>query len=190
MTRGLTNAAATAAQAEVVMRTVAVELLFDSGPVRVNGSPVSITIGGQEFLGLGTLGSISEIAEEAGLQSAGITLALSGIPSDAVALALAEPYQDRRGTVWEVWLDRATGQLISDPALIFRGRMDQMNVLLGAQNVVEVTLEDRLTDMDRPNLARSTDEDQQRDYPGDIGLQFVSATVEKEIVWPAASWRG
>lgn len=190
MTRGLTTAAATAAQQEVVLRTVAVELMFDGGPVRVNGSPVSLTIGGNEFLGVGALGSISEVAEEAGLQSAGITLALSGIPPDSIGLALAEPYQDRAGTVWEVWLDRTTWQLIDAPVIIFRGRMDQMNVLVGSQGVVEITLEDRLTDMDRPNLARTTDEDQQREHAGDLGLQFVSATVEKDIVWPAATWKG
>jgi hypothetical protein len=190
MSRNLTTAAAAAATAEVVDRTLAVELLFDGGAVRLNGSLVPITIGGQEFAGVGTLGGISEIAESADLQSHGITLRLSGIPRDSVALVMAEPCQGRRCTVWEVWLDKATGAVIGDPAIVFRGRMDTMQARLGETATVEVTAEDRLTDMDRPNLARYTDEDQRRLFPGDAFFAFVPATVEAEVVWPAASWQG
>ena len=190
MTRNLTPAAAAAVQADVVMRTVAVELMFDAAPVRLNGSLVPIMIGGVEFAGVGQLGSISTIEETAELQSAGIRLALTGIPRDALALALTEPCQGRRCTVWEVWLDRETGGVIADPSVVFRGRMDTMSARLGEVATVEVTIEDRLTDMDRPNLALYADEDQRRAHPTDGFFRFVPATAEKEIVWPAASFRG
>lgn len=190
MTRNLTPAAAAAVQAEVVMRTVAVELMFDAAPVRLNGSLVPIMIGGVEFAGVGQLGSISTIEETAELQSAGIRLALTGIPRDMLALALTEPCQGRRCTVWEVWLDRETGGVIADPSVVFRGRMDTMSARLGEAATVELTAEDRLTDMDRPNLALYTDEDQRRAHPNDGFFRFVPSTAEKEIVWPAASFRG
>lgn len=188
MTRGLGAAALAAIQSEVVTCTRAVELLFDSGPVRLSAATVPLTINGQLFHGVGVLGGISTVEEEADLRSAGITLTLAGVPADVAAIALAEPYHDKPATVWEVILG-PDNQLI-EAVVAFRGRIDQMNILLGTTATVEVTLEDRLTDMDSPNLARYTSEDQQRDFPGDRGFDFVPATVEKEIIWPARSFRG
>lgn len=188
MSRGLTSAAATAATAEIVTRTVAVDLDFPSGVVRVNGSPVAITIGGHEYLGIGGLGGISTAEESAELQAYGLSVSLTGIPRDAIALAVGEAYQNRRATVWEVLLDRATWQPIADPVVVFRGRMDQMNVRLGEVATVEVRLENRLVDWERPRIRRYTSEDQQVAHPTDRGFEFVSDTAEQEITWPAASF--
>jgi hypothetical protein len=186
MIRGLGTAALAAVQAEIVACTRAVELLFAGGPVRLNGSTETIVIGGNDYLGVGLLGGITTIAEEADLRNAGISLTLAGVPRDAVSLAFNEQYQGRQATVFEVFLD-AAGAVI-EAIVVFRGRMDQMNIRYGEICTVEVTLEDRLTDMDRPNLRRYTDADQQREYPGDRGFEFVPATVEKEIIWPARSF--
>jgi len=189
LTRTLTSAVRTAVQQEVVLHTCAVELLFDSGPVRMNGSSASITIDGNEYPGLGVLVGLSAIEESYELQSNGMSVSLAGIPRDAIALALTETYQNRPATVWEVLLNRTTGQVLADPLLVFRGRMNQMNVQDGDTATVEVTLEDYITDLDLPNLSRNTDEDQQRAYPGDAFFDRVPATVQKEIVWPAKSFR-
>jgi hypothetical protein len=188
MSRGLGGAATTAVQGEVVTRTSAVELLFASGAVRLNGSLAPLVIGGATFDGVGLLGGITQVSEVAEMQSAGITVSIAGVPRDVVSLAMAEPYQGRQATVWEVLLDPDTGGVI-EAVVIFRGRMDQMNLRLGETAAVEVTLEDRLTDMDRPALSRYTPEDQARAYPADRGFDFVSATVEKDIVWPSRTWR-
>lgn len=189
MSRGLSTAAANAVQSEVPLRTVAAELDFGSGFVRVNGSPASIWIAGNEFLGVGGLGAISAVEESAEMKSYGLTMTLSGVPRDIVATALTEAYQGRRVTVWEVFIDRTTWQPIADPTIVFRGRLSQMNVELGTLATVEVTIENRLVSWERPRLRRYTDEDQQRAHPGDVGLQFVSTTTEKNIVWPAKTFR-
>ncbi len=186
MSRGLGAAALAAATGEVVHVTHAVELIFASGPVRLNGSTVPLTIGGQEFLGVGLLGGISELEETGDLQSAGCTLRLAGVPQDAIALALEEGYQGRAATVWLCFLD-AAGALI-EAVVTFRGRMDQMTVRYGETCIVEVTVEDQLTDMDRPNLRLYTDEDQQRQFPGDRFFRFGPRTAEVEITWPSRSF--
>lgn len=188
MTRGLQPAALAAVTAEVVTRTMAVELDFLSGVVRYAGCPQDLVIGGNAFLGIGGLGGISAAAEGAELRSYGLTLSLAGIPRDIVAVALAEPYQGRRGTVWEVPLS-AAGAPVADPIVIFRGRMDTMDVQLGETATVRLQLENRLADWDRPRMRRYTDEDQQAAFPGDKGFRFVAATTEKEIVWPARTFR-
>jgi hypothetical protein len=188
MSRQLTSAAALAVQQEVVARTMAVALDFPSGIARWNASPVSIWIDGAEFLGVGVLGSISVIDESAELRAAGMTVALSGVPRDAVAAAMTQAYQRRPATVWEVVLDQATWQPVEDPIVVFKGRIDQLLVEMGETARVVCRLESRLVDGERARIRRYTDEDQQRAHPGDRFFRFVSATTEKEIVWPAKSF--
>lgn len=188
MSRGLTTAAAAAVAAETVPRTVAVELDFAGGFVRINGSPADITIDGHTFVGVGGLGAISTVEESSELRSYDLTVQLSGVPADSVALALTETYQGRAGTVWEVPLDPTTGLPVADPIVIFRGRMDTLDVNLGPSATVSVTLQNRLADWERPNNSRYTDEDQKRLFSFDRGLELVPSTVEKQIVWPSAAW--
>jgi hypothetical protein len=183
MTRGLTAATLAATGAEVVRRTMAVDLDFASGPVRYVSLPADITIAGATFLGVGALGSVAVVEEGADLRSYGLVVSLTGIPRDMVALALLQSYQGRRGTVWEVPLD-ANWQPVADPTVIFRGRMDQMDVTLGETASVRVRLENRLTDWDRPRVRRFTDEDQRAAHPTDRFFEFVSATAEKDLIWP------
>lgn len=188
-TYGLTGALA-ASLGERVVRSVAVALDFPSGIARWNSSPSDIVIGGQTFLGVGALGTISAAEEGIELRAYGMTVGVTGIPRDAVALALGQAYQGRAGTVWEVMLDATTWQPLADPIVIFRGRMDQMDVTLGATAEVQVKLENRLTDWERPKIVRYTDSDQRRRDPNDGSFRFLPATTEKEIIWPARSFRG
>ena len=184
MTRGLTGTVAAAVAAEQAARTVAVELDFPSGMARWNASPMDIVIDGATFLGVGMLGSISVTEESAELRAYGLTVVLSGIPRDAITLALIQGYQGRRGTVWEVPLNPVTHAVLASPVVIFRGRMDTMDIELGDAALVRVALENRLADWERPRMQRYTDEDQRARYPDDGGFRFVSAMTEKEIVWP------
>lgn len=187
MSRGLAAGNLTAVTGEVVARTMAVALDFPGGVVRWNGSTVDIAIGGNTFLGIGVLGSIGVIEEGAENRAYGITVGISGIPRDSVALALTQEYQGRPATIWEVQLD-ANGMPIGTPPLVFRGRMDQMSVTLGDTATVTVRLENRLADWERARVRRYTDEDQKRLFPTDKGFEFITATVDKDIVWPASNW--
>lgn len=189
MTRGLSPLQQSAAADEQVARTVAVELDFPDGFARFHGGHETIMIGDAEFLGVGQLGSISVAEESAELRAYGLTVKLSGVPRDAVAYALGQAYQGRKGTVWEVQLDPATYQVIG-ALVVFRGRMDQLDIALGAQASVTCRLENRLADWDRPRILRFTDDEQRRRDPNDGSFRFLSATTEKEIIWPSRSFTG
>jgi hypothetical protein len=183
----MTTAAILAVTAEAAFRTVAIELLFDSAPVRLTGSPLNVRIEDADFLGIGAMGKIS-VAEEAGdLQSYSMTFVLSGIPRDAVALAFTEPFQGRPATVWDVPMTSDFVPVL-DPVIIFRGRMDQMQIDLGETAGVTVTILNRLADWERPRVLRYSDVEQQRAFVGDLGMQFAAAMENKEISWPAAGW--
>lgn len=190
MTRGLSSAAQAAIAEEVVVRSVAVALDFPAGVARWNSSPADIVIEGETFLGVGALGTISAAEEGIELRSYGMTVGITGIPRDAIAIALGQAYQGRAATVWEVILDGGTWLPVADPVVIFRGRMDQMDITLGSMAEVSVKLENRLTDWERPKIVRYTDQDQRRRDPNDGSFRFLPATTEKEIIWPSRSFRG
>lgn len=187
MSRGMTTAAIAAVMGEAAYRTVAAELVFDLAPVRITGAPYAISIAGNEFVGVGLLGKISTAEEAADLQSYRMTLQLSGIPRDAIALALTEPYQGRRATVWDVPMTAAFVP-VADPVIIFRGRMDVMQIEIGDTASVTLSLLNRLGDWDRARMLRYSDEEQQRVHPGDFGLQYAAAMENKEIIWPSRAW--
>ena len=189
MTRGLSAVQQAAAADDQVDRAVAVELDFPDGFARFPGGHEAISIGGLEFLGVGQLGSISVAEESAELRAYGMTIRLSGVPRDSIAYALGQAYQGRKGTVWEVQLDPSTWQVIGT-LVVFRGRMDQMDIAMGQQAAVTVKLENRLADWDRPRILRFTDDEQRRRDPADGSFRFLSATTEKEIIWPARSFTG
>lgn len=183
MTRGLSPAALALVQSEIVSRTVAVELQFPGGIVRWNGTQRDMNIAGNTFLGIGTLGSISLIEEGAELRAYGLTVQVSAIPRDMVSLALSQNYSGKPATVWEVPL-ADSGEPAANPFVIFRGRMDQMDISVGSTATVTVRLENRLADWERPRIRRYTDADQKTRFPNDQGFRFVSVTTDKELIWP------
>lgn len=185
MSRTLTTAAATAVAAEVVPRALAVELAFTSGVLRLASTTTDLVIDGDSFLGVGVLGSISQVEETADLASATLALTLSGIPPDTIAIALGEAYQNRAGTVYEVPLDADTLQPIADPIVLFRGRMDVMTVQRGETSAsIEVRLTNRLVDWERPRRILFSDEEQRRSHTGDTSFEYAAAMAERDVVWP------
>jgi hypothetical protein len=189
VSRDLTTAARAAIAGEVVIRTVAVALDFASGMLRLNGTTDDLVIDGDTYVGAGMLGSISAVEETAELASTTLRLTLSGIPRDLVPAALAEAYQNRAATVWEVPLDPDTYQPIADPFIVFRGRMDVMTVQTGAETcTVEVQVTNRLVDWERPKRVLFSDEEQRRRHPGDTSFRYASGMAEKNVVWPVGDW--
>lgn len=189
MTRDLTFATITAVLAEQVKRVVAVALEFDSATLFATSAPYDITIGADTYLGVGSLGSISAIAENPGLQAPGVTLAMAGIPRDMVTSALTEDYQNRPVTIYEVPLNLSTEAPIADPIVIFKGRMDTMTIALdGETATVEIQCTNRLADWERTSAILFSDEAQQRLHTGDLGFEFASGMETRRVVWPSGEW--
>ena len=182
MTRTLTPAAESTFESGNVPMLCFVLMDFPSGFLRVNNSAVIINWGGEDWYGVGRLGSIDQIEEGATLESRGLKFRISGVPQANISTALGQQYQGRD---CKVWLAPLTSDYagIADPVLTFSGRMDVMDIELGNTATITVSAESRLADWDRPRTRRYTHEDQQLDYPGDLGFEFVPQMVEKELRW-------
>lgn len=182
MSRDLDTATDAAAAAAHVIPYLLVELDYESGPVRCASTPFDVAYLGDTYLGVGRLGQISAIQEGPEMRSYGISLQMSGIPASYFEEMIAERFQDRACRVWLGFLD--TGHRPSgSPVQLFGGRMDVVSLERGETITVTLTAESRLVDWERPRVRRYTDQDQQRAFPDDLGLQYVQATTDMELVW-------
>lgn len=184
MTREVTVAVDTALIQENVVYLAFVELLLDSGEVRLTNCAHDFLWDGYTWLGAANCGSIEAVEETTELQQNTINLKLSGIPTDfdTISIALNENYQDKRITIWLGILDSGH-RIIPDPVIVFRGRLDNMNMSPGESSEIIVSAESRISDWDRARVRRYNHEDQIAVYPDDRGFEFVQEMVETQFVW-------
>ena len=182
MSRDAAAALATASTAAVVRPYLLVELDYAAGAVRATSLPFNIVYNGDTYIGVGVLGSISEVGEGTEIRSYGISLRMSGIPMDYVEDVVTADGQGRAGRIWLGMLD--SGHVpVGDPLQIFQGRMDVSEIEYGPSIAITIALESRLVDWERPRIRRYTDQDQKRAYPGDRSLEYVQAVADMELVW-------
>ena len=129
MSRGFpANVATALAQQHVAIVTFA-KLEFPSGTIYVHNSLGTYTWDSQDWLGVGDLGSISQVEEGIDVSPYAITLTLSGLDATISGAALTEDDFMRPVTVYMGVLD-ADDALIADPTQIWAGFMDQMLSLI------------------------------------------------------------
>jgi len=177
--------AASSATSPVAAPVVLVELDFASGPFRAWTGLGQLNWAGKAFEGVGSIGAVGEVEETVELRAVRLTLALSPVPQEVIDIALAErSFRLRPARLWGALLD-AEGAFVADPFPLWAGLMDTMEVTDGAEPRVALTCESRLVDLERAEVRRYTDADQQAEYPGDRFFEYVPALQEAEIRLPA-----
>jgi hypothetical protein len=188
MARDLTASMISATTANVVAAALLFKAEFDSGDLCAWTGYGDLTFGGDTYQGVGDLGGVDNVEETMDIRANGATVTLSGIPSSLLAIALAEPYQGRPATLYLAALNLTTGALIADPYPILSGRMDVMSIEEGADTAtISLTVENNLIELTRSKERRYTHEDQQIDFPGDLGLEYVAGIQEKPLNWGVSS---
>lgn len=186
MARTLTSAVATAAQAALVRPVLLLQVTFPTGTLRLWTGVGSLVYGGNTYTGAGSLISVSPIEETNEVRAAGVQVTLSGIPSNTLATAVGTMNSGQSGEIRFGLMDSANA-LIADPVLAFAGRLDTAVIEeSGDTCTVLVTFESRLIDLERPRERRYTDEDQQAEFSGDVGMQYVAALQDRVLKWGTA----
>jgi len=180
MSRDLTTVVLNALDDQTVYPFFAVDLMFDGGNTLYlwtgNGEQV---IGGKTYIGTGNLLNISTVEETSEIAVKGAVLTLSGVPSEVLSLALSEPYQGRRCNLYFGVMGDTTSYVE-----LFSGYMDQMNIEETAEtSTIQLSVENKLVDLERPRVARYTSAYQKSVYPSDRGLDFVESLQTKELTW-------
>ena len=180
MTRTIPSVVLNALDDDVISPFFAVELLFDSpDEIRLWTGVGDLSYGGHTWTGSGNLLNISDVQEASDLSVRGATITLSGMTSEVVALAITQPYQGRECNIY-FGITSDTTALTQ----VFSGYMDQMNIQESPDTAtIELTVENKLIDLERPRVARYTSAYQKSVYPGDLGLDFIEDLQDKEIVW-------
>ena len=187
MARNITSAFNTAIGDSVVRPIFAVELDFSDGMLRFwNGyGDLTMTAGGSSktFTGSGDLLNISAVTETTEVQATGITIQLTGIKSSLISSALSANYTNRDATVYLGLFD-SSKNVIADVYTLFRGKMDVLKIQEENELAnISLQVESRLIVLDRPIQRRYTTEDQQINFSGDLGFEFIPDLQDKELVW-------
>lgn len=155
----------------------AVELLFDSSPIRIWTGYGDKTVEGNTFTGAGSLLQIGGLEEVNDLSAKSVTLSLSGLPSSIVSLALDEPYQRRACKIYFGTDDTTYIE-------IFSGLMNTMQIQDDAEtSTITVTVDSKLTLLERASNRRYTDANHQTRNPGDTFFSYVQDLADKDIIW-------
>lgn len=159
---------------------------FASGTVRMWSGLGDLSWDSQTWLGAGNLVQVSNIEETSEIKASGVVVTFNGIPADLLSLVLSDVKQGALGKIYLGFL--SSGAVVATPWLIFEGRIDTPIINEEAESCsIAITYESRLIDLSRPRTARYTDQDQRREFPGDLGMEFVLALQDKEIPWGRAS---
>ena len=178
MTRSTPASLLTALSQPEVEPFYAVEMSFDTAPVRFWTGYGERTINSQTYLGAGSLLSISGLEEVNDISAKRITLQLSGVPTDLVSLALQEPYQRRECKVYFGTTDTST------PIEAFSGLMDVMTIEDGGDSsVISLTVESKLVRLEKASNWRYTEANHQSRYSTDTFFSYVSGLQARDVVW-------
>jgi hypothetical protein len=202
-TRDLSTAVQGSLEDNVVYPFFAIELLFDSAPIRLWTGVGELVFEGETWIGTGNLLDVSSIEETTEIAVRGATITLSGMSSEVISLALQSPYQGRVCNIYFGMFAKGFIQkedsayiLLEDGSKIilesqetgltqiFSGYMDEMNIDEGPDfGTIELKVENKLIDLERSRTRRYTSEYQKSVYPGDRGLEFVESLQDKKVLW-------
>lgn len=155
---------------------------FISGTVRAWSGIGELSWNGYTWTGTGSLLTISSVKESADTSANGVTVNLNGVPSALISLALQNCKQGAAGFVYLGFM--SNGSVVTNPVMLFEGRLDIPAIEeMGDTATVSISYESRLIDLERPRENRYTNEDQQREFAGDLGFEFVPALQDKSLTW-------
>jgi len=184
MSRGFPSDVLTALSSDHVALVTFAKLEFPSGTLYLHNSIGTYTWGGNDWLGTGDLGEISQLEEGAEISPYKITLSLSGLDATISGAALTEDYYLQPVTVYLGVLN-ANDVLIADPTIVWEGAMDQMQLSVGAADgdVIVLTAESELARFDKASNLKYTDAQLQSDSAGSLGFEFMADIEGAKIRW-------
>lgn len=188
MSRGFPSNVLTALSSDHVALVTFAKLEFPSGTLYLHNSLGTYTWGGNDWLGTGDLGEISQLEEGAQISPYKISLSLSGLDATISGAALTEDYYLQPVTVYLGVLD-ANDALIADPTIVWEGAMDQMELSVGAADGdrIVLTAESELARFDKASNLKYTDAQLQSDFSGDLAFEFMADIEGAKIRWGDAN---
>ena len=141
-----------------------------------------LSSGGNTYLSSGMLLDLSEIGEDSGISTGGITLTLSAAATSLMTDLLTNGHLHRQITVSLALLD-SDHAIIDSPFELYRGRVESMSIKDTAKtSTLELGVANHWADFERSNGRSFTDNAQQQRYSGDKGFEFA-AQAGDDMTW-------
>lgn len=153
-----------------------VHLGLDSGDLYLHTDlgEITTTTPSATWQGTGDLGGIGVIEESLRPANYQVTLVLSGIDSTLLTAALTENYFERECAIYWGFRNITTGVMHADPDEVYRGEMDQMQILDDPnQSIIQLTVISEEATWDQVPGPYYTDAELQRNYSGDDALKYL-----------------
>ena len=187
MSRNLDAGTVAAISAARVLPAIFFYANFLDGPVYVWSGIGNYSWEGNTWIGLGVpggecLGSISPISEDSQLHAQGVSVSLSGVDPTMLNHAMGAIQQGQPCRIWVNLFDDSMNLL--GTVLTYAGLVDQPTIDEAAEKCsITLQIENRLSDLQRAQYHRWTDQDQRLRHPSDDGFKFVNTLVNWYASW-------
>lgn len=161
------------------------EFDFLSGKARLCTWNHTIPWGGHDWLGLGALGSISEVEESDGLEAKSLSFTLNAAEPTWLALAAGsvEEYRGRNAKLYMCPLSEDY-QLIDTPVLCWNGIMDMVSIGIdGEEGQIVLKCETAAFGLKRRPSLRMNAAQQKKKHPTDTGFDYLTDLIANPQVW-------
>jgi hypothetical protein len=183
MSRGLSPALVSAAQAREVNLAFFGYFDFSAGPVRVWSGLGDFAWDGHTWAGVGALAEIGNAQESGAASATTMTVGLSGITTAMVSAILTGQNRGRFAQVW--WALFTTPELttlVDDPQSWWLGRMGAIEWEDdGAAAQIRIPIEGLYVDVKTPQIRRWSYGDQIARHPGDTGMRYLAAIANRVL---------
>lgn len=191
MTRTMTPGMLTAIAAETGQFCTLAEFDFSGGSIYLATASQNITWNGQQWTAVGGALGFRAFQESSDLSSPGVEFTFSGVDQSIIAILLSETYIGRTAKLWLCHFD-TSGQVISDPLLLFSGFMnggwgvtEDRPTQGGGTVTITGRCTDRLAELDQRHGIQTNVGSHQIWFPGDTFFAGVGALQGQPLVWKA-----
>lgn len=157
---------------------------FAGDPWRACTGNRTYTTLGEDWLGIGEIGGIGEVAEASDVAARPLNITLSGTDSFIVQPAMSRTnYKGRTARLYRGFLDD-DHDLIDAPFPVWSGRMDVASASWDTGSaLVQIQCEPLSARLLRPNISRYSDQDHKLRWPTDKFYEYLAQMESKDVMW-------
>jgi hypothetical protein len=184
MTRNLTTAVKNELETDSLQPITLVYINVGSG-YRFTDHYKNITFNSNTYLASSLFLKVSSVTESSEIDVGNITLSFTGADQTIISLFLSNQYMEKEAEVHKGFID-TNENLISDPFLIFKGRIESFNIDETIdQSNANIVVASHWSDFSKIEGRKTNTNSQQLHFSNDLGFEFASQTVQ-DIKWGRA----
>lgn len=185
MTRTLAAAVNSYVSLPAVTLYTLADLILDSGTLRIYNGAGFLMVGANTYSGVGDLGNVEPIKEDADEFPRGLKITLAAVTSsNLLSEAIGETLFNRQIKLYRCWYNTTSKSVVNTAEVWFRGRINEVNAHRGDPeqgDYLEVTVATRLRR--EAGVSYYTQEDLWLTYSGDTFFQHLDKIAGFKSLW-------